>query len=160
MPLEQTSISFPDPDKILLDRNAQAGYRCNCCGQFVKIYTRKLNSSMAQVLILIYRSGKTDYFHVEDYLKSLNKASLRADFHKLRYWGLLKKKIENREDNSPRNGFYRITPSGIMFVESKIQVKEAVLIFNNEFMGFSGNDVSIDECLGRKFSYSELMGTV
>ena len=49
------------------------------------------------------KSGKTDCFHVEDWLKSLNRGDLRADFHKLRYWGLLKKKIHTREDGSPRN---------------------------------------------------------
>jgi hypothetical protein len=112
---------------------------------------------MAQVLILIYKSGKLDFLHVEDMLKYLNKGDLRADFHKLRYWGLLKKKYENREDGSARNGFYRISPSGIMFVEGKIKVKEAVLIQNNEFKGYTGEDISIHEALGNKFSYSELM---
>ena len=133
------------------------GYKCSCCGQFVKTYHRKLNSSMAQVLILIYKSGKTDCFHVEDWLKSLNRGDLRADFHKLRYWGLLKKKIHTREDGSPRNGFYRITPSGIMFVEGKTTVQEKILIFNNEFQGFEGEQINIYQALGNKFDYKELM---
>lgn len=140
----------------LLD-NKSIGYRCPCCQQFVKEYARKLNSSMAQVLILIYKSGKTDFFHVENWLKSLNKGDLRADFHKLRYWGLLKKKVENREDGSARNGFYRITPMGIMFVEMKITVPEKILVFNNEFKGYSGKEINIIDALSNKFSYSELM---
>lgn len=133
------------------------GFKCSCCGQFVKTYHRKLNSSMVQVLILIYRSGKLDYFHVENFLKSLNKGDLRADFHKLRYWGLIKKKVEQREDGSARNGFYRITPAGIMFVEGKITVRGTILIFNNEFQGFEGENINIYQALGNKFDYNQLM---
>lgn len=146
--MNQLTMTFPDKS---------AGYICPCCGQFVKEYTRKLNSSMARVLILIYQSGKLDFFHIENYLKSLNKGDLRADFHKLRYWGLLKKKIENREDGSTRNGFYKISPMGIMFVEGKTTVHENILIFNNEFKGFIGRQINIFEAIGNKFSYEELM---
>lgn len=148
MAYQQTEIAYP---------NRSDGYRCPCCNQFVKEYARKLNSSMARVLILIYQSGNTDFFHVEDFLKSLNRGDLRADFHKLRYWGLLKKKVENREDGSARNGFYKITPMGIMFVEGKIGVPEKILVFNNEFKGYEGSEISIIHALGNKFSYSELM---
>lgn len=144
----QIALTFPDKT---------AGYRCPCCGQFVKEYARKLNSSMARVLILIYQSGNFEYLHVEDFLKKLNRGDLRADFHKLRYWGLLKKKIENREDGSARNGFYKISPLGIMFVEGKLTVNEKILIFNNEFKGFTGNQINIHQALGNKFSYKELM---
>lgn len=148
MTYQQTNITFPD---------RSSGYRCQCCGQFVKEYARKLNSSMARVLILIYKSGNFDYLHVEDFLKKLNRGDLRADFHKLRYWGLLKKKIENREDGSARNGFYQITTSGIWFVEGKVTVQEKILVFNNDFKGFAGDQINIHQALGNKFSYKELM---
>lgn len=148
MSYEQSVMSFPDADK---------GYKCSCCGQFVKTYHRKLNSSMARVLILIFQTGRTDYFHVEQFLKNSNKGDLRADFHKLRYWQLLRKKVENREDGSARNGFYKITPSGIMFVEGKIKVPEKILIYNNEFKGYEGKEIHIIEALGNKFNYDELM---
>lgn len=144
----QSEINFPDKN---------TGYICSCCGQFVKVYHRRLNSSMAMVLILIYRSGKLDYFHVENWLKSIGKSNLRADFHKLRYWGLLKKKIEDRKDGSDRNGFYRITPSGIMFVEVKITVPEKALIFNNKLQGFEGDEINIYQALGNNFDYNKLM---
>src|SRR5690348_17701806 len=92
-----------------IDEKKKAGYVCQCCGQFVKMYSRPFLSSMALVLIAIYKSGKTDFFHVERFLKNLNRGDLRGDFHKARFWGLLEKKIELRADNSPRNGFYKIT---------------------------------------------------
>lgn len=148
MTYQQTNITFPD---------RSSGYRCPCCGQYVREYARKITSSMARVLIILYRNGNFDYIHVENLLKSLNKSHLRADFHKLRYWGLLKKKVENREDGSARNGFYQITTSGIWFVEEKITVQEKILIFNNEFKGFSGEQINIHQALGNKFSYKELM---
>ena len=133
------------------------GYICPSCSLFVKRYTRKLNSSMALVLIEIYRSGEKDYIHVENFLKKINKPGLRADFHKLVHWNLLAKKIEKREDDSKRNGFYKITLQGEMFVEGKITVPESVLIFNGEFEGFKGKQVNIIDVLGTKFNYKELM---
>ena len=75
-----------------------AGFNCECCGQYCKAYHRKLNSSMAVVLILIHKFGKTGFFHVENWLKEIKRPELRADYHKLRFWGLLEAKTETRED--------------------------------------------------------------
>lgn len=140
-----------------IDEKKKAGYVCQCCGQFVKMYSRPFLSSMALVLIAIYKSGKTDFFHVERFLKNLNRGDLRGDFHKARFWGLLEKKIELRADNSPRNGFYKITGRGILFVEGKLSIPERILIFDNKFMGYEGKEVTILDVLGKKFDYSELM---
>lgn len=133
------------------------GYKCPCCEQFVKVYCRKINSSMARVLMLIYNSGKRDFFHVENWLKEIGKPELRADFHKLRFWSLLEKKIEDREDGSNRNGYYKLTGRGIMFAENKVTAAKNVYIFNNKVLGFNGESVNIIQALGDKFSYDELM---
>lgn len=133
------------------------GFKCPHCNQFVKLYVRKLNSSMALVLLLLWKSGKTDFIHVEDYLKSINRANLRADFHKLVFWSLLERKKELREDNSPRNGFYKLTGRGIAFAENKLTVPAAVKIYNNHAEGFEGMEINIVEALGEKFNYAELM---
>lgn len=135
------------------------GFKCKCCGQYCKLYTRKLNSSMSAVLILLWKSGKTDYIHVENYLKSINKAHLRADFHKLVWWNLLERKKELREDSSPRNGFYKITGRGIAFAEGKLTVPKSVKIYNNQFQGFEGDEITIHDALGNRFNYQELMNT-
>lgn len=110
---------------------------------------------MAMVLMLVYRSGKRDFFHIENWLKEIGKPELRADFHKLRFWNFIEKKVEDRKDGSNRNGFYKITGRGIMFCEDKITAKEKVLIYNNEFLGFEGKDISIKDV--SSFDYNELM---
>lgn len=133
------------------------GYTCECCGLYVKMYQRKLLASMCLVLIDIYKSGKRDYLHVENWLKERGKSNWRGDFHKLVFWGLLEKKPERREDGSPRNGFYKLTGRGILFVEEKLEVREKILLFDNKFEGFEGKEVTIREALGNKFNYDELM---
>lgn len=130
---------------------------CNCptCGQYVKTYHRKINKSMAIVLMLVYRSGKRDFFHIENWLKVIDRPELRADFHKLRFWNFIEKKIEDRKDGSNRNGFYKITGRGIMFCEGKITAKEKAIIYNNQFLGFEGKDITIKDV--SSFDYNELM---
>jgi hypothetical protein len=45
--------------KTALQAGLRKGVICACCGQFAKIYKRKLNSSMARTLITFYRRAKT-----------------------------------------------------------------------------------------------------
>lgn len=140
----------------MTEQDIDSGYTCQCCGQFVKRYSRKLNSSMALTLIEILKSGKREFFHVENFLKQIGRPELRADYHKLRFWGFLEKQIGERLDGSPRNGFYKITGRGIAFAENKITAPKKALILNNELHGFEGEDVTISQCT--RFNYSELMG--
>lgn len=134
------------------------GHICPCCGQLVKTYKRSLNCSMALVLIYMNRFNKMDFFHVEDWLKGIGKPELRADFHKLRFWGLLEAKVATREDGSKRNGYYKITGRGIAFSEGKLTVPEKAIIYNNKFQGFEGEEIDIRKALGKKFNFDELMG--
>ncbi len=137
--------------------NSDKGYTCPCCGRFVKTYRRRLNASMAYVLLLLYRGNK-GFIHVENYLKEKGcPAPLRADFHKLVYWRFLEKLNEDRADGSPRNGYYKITGQGIMFCEGKITAHEYVLIYNNKFQGWDGEEITIQKALRNKFNYNELM---
>lgn len=141
-----------------MEKDFNKGFVCDCCGQFVKAYHRKLNTSMAVVLLLMYRFGKKDFFHVEQWLKEIGRPELRADFHKLRFWNLIEAKVADREDGSKRNGFYKITGRGIMFCESKLAVKETVVLYNNKFQHFEGNEITIQQALRNKFNYNELIG--
>ncbi len=148
MAIIQNELSFPD---------RKVGYTCSCCGLFVKEYHRKINASMCVVLLLLYRSGKRDFTHVENWLKEIGKSSLRADYHKLRFYGLIEAKKEQRNDSSNRNGYYKLTGLGLLFCEQKIKVKEVCVIFDNKCQGFDGKEVDIVDALGTKFSYKDLM---
>lgn len=153
------------PDHTLVEAkkhlraNWERGVECPCCGQFVKLYKRKLTSAMAYVLILMSRRSGTDYFHVENWLKTENTpASLRGDFPKLRYWGLIEAQAGKRSDGSSRLGFYRITQAGRDFVAGNSTIPSHAHLFNQKFLGLTGDLIDIRTALESKFSYDELMG--
>jgi len=135
---------------------AAKGFTCGHCGQFVKLYRRKLNSNMALTLLLLYRSGKRDFVHIENFMQELG-YKRSGDFSYLVHWKFLEKKSGNREDGSTRNGHYKLTGLGIMFAEGKITAREKIMIFNNKFEGFDGGEVDIRTALTEKFNYEELM---
>jgi hypothetical protein len=135
------------------------GTICPCCNQFSKEYNRKLNSGMARTLIHIYKSSeskKGEWLHVKDYLR--RKEYLNShDWTLLKFWGLIEPKIEEREDGSNRNGFYKITINGIDFVNNILKVKSHIRIYNGECLGLSGDLISIKQALNNKFDYEKLM---
>lgn len=132
------------------------GFICNCCGLFVKRYRRSLNCNMALALIVLYRSNMRGFVHLENLMQ--NKGYNRCgDASYLIHWRFLERCNGERSDGSSRNGKYKITSSGLMFVEGKIKAKESVLIFNNRMEGFVGDEITIEQALGKKFNYSQLM---
>lgn len=136
--------------------NTDDGYDCPHCHRLIKRYRRCLNSNMALTLIHLYKSGKRDWVHVEKFLQE-NNHPRSGDFHKLVLWGLLDKMEGDREDGSPRNGYYRLNGKSLMFVEGKLSVPKTAKILNGTFEGFEQPHVYIQQCLGEKFNYSELM---
>jgi hypothetical protein len=144
--------------KFFLQENYENGCECPACGQYAKKYTRKITSSMAYGLILLVKSNKTDFFHVEDFLKLQNcPSSIRGDISKLRYFGLLEKLELIREDGSNRAGYYKVTQKAIQFVNNLTTVPESCFIYNDTLLGFSENHVNIVGALSNKFNYNELM---
>lgn len=132
------------------------GYTCPCCNQFVKLYKRTFNCNMALAAIHLYHNREKGFIHLE---KSLQKAGLQrcGDASYLRHYRLIEASPEQRRDGSNRNGFYKITGAGILFVEMKFKVPKHFLTFNNKCENFEGESIGILEALGEKFNYSELM---
>lgn len=144
--------------KDRVDAALTEGIVCPCCGQFSKMYRRKLNNGMAWSLIQIAKyfstSAPDEWLHVERYLKSDSRA---AEISKLRFWGLLEDSPQARDDGCPHSGFWKITQKGRLFVSCEIRVPSHVFIFNNTCYGHSETDTDIRECLGDRFNYEELM---
>jgi hypothetical protein len=148
--------------KIFLKDYREEGAICPCCDQYVRLYRRKITSAMAYGLILLPRrciDNGGHWIHVENYLKSLSNipASIRGDIAKLRHFGLIEAKQEDRDDGSSRNGFYRMTGRGMSFARGKLFAPESVFIYNNKVEGYSDKQISIHYALGNKFDYDELM---
>lgn len=137
-----------DPDK---------GYNCPCCGQFCKRYRRKLNANMAVVMIALYRKKKFGFIKVEEFMR-LQGYQRSGDFPYLVHWGMLEKMQGKREDGSSKNGFYKLTDKGREFVMHRITVPQILVILNGKIEGLEGKLVSIEDALGKKFNYREIMG--
>ncbi len=147
MALKQLELPIPDADK---------GYTCPHCGQYCKRYYRHFNSNMAIALIVLYRNLDKGFVHLENLMKEAGYKRC-GDASYLRHYRLIEKKEGNRDDGSPRNGMYKITSAGIMFVEGKTKVKKKYIIYNNKHEGFEGDEITIQDALGTKFDYRQLM---
>lgn len=139
------------------EKDYDKGFTCDCCGAYCKRYTRSFNANMAMCLILLYRFNINGFIKVEDFLIK-NGQKRCGDFSYLTHYGYLERQKVKREDGSPRNGYYRLTSFGVMFVEGKINAREKFMILNNKFEGFAAGEIDIRKALGKKFNYDDLMG--
>lgn len=149
--------------KAYLRKNYMVGVDCPCCTQHVQFYRRPITSAMAYALYLLFiknydAKDKYEWVHVEEYLKGIQcPSSIRGDFAKLKYWGLIEQQPGKREDESVRNGYYRITPLGQQFTLGVITVPSHVYLFKNKVYAKSEKMVSFRTCLKKRFNYDALM---
>jgi hypothetical protein len=131
------------------------GARCPCCGQFAKIYRRRVHATMARELIAIWREAGCDWVHLPTLLKTTGAHG--GDTIKVKYWNLIEPDNETREDGSTRTGWWRLTDSGRAFVLGEKSIPKYVMIYNEQSYGFSEDMVTIRDALGAKFDYQALM---
>lgn len=136
--------------------NADDGYPCPHCHRLIKRYTRKLNSNMALAMIALYKYSKGEFVHLEKFL-SKHGYQRCGDASYLVYYGFLEKRKGVRADGSERNGMYKLTGRGLLFVENKITASKKFKIMYNMFEGFEGDQITIQQALGAKFNFNELM---
>lgn len=143
-----------------IDSHIEKGVHCPCCGQFCKLYRRKIHSAMAAGLCWIYqyylKHPTADWIHLSEFFVRLGRDS--SDTAKLRHWGLLEAKGGVRDDGSDRVGYYRITELGQHFVEERVAVPKYIWIHNQQVWGVDGTKtIMIRDALGEKFRYDDLM---
>jgi hypothetical protein len=162
--VDPTTISLAEASAWVMEQHKK-GAVCPACHQLAKRYKRKLNSSMAYALLLIYRHFKThtEWLHVPEYLEKVcntGPTKRGGDWAKMVHWGLIvSKDDETRADGSKRVGFYKITQKGIDFVRGRIRVPKHAFIYAQKCIAMSPEDTSISEALGDRFNYSELMAS-
>lgn len=136
----------------------EEGVECPCCHQWVRLYKRKLTSSMVKALKLMYDAPR-GWMHVERYLKEQPIGpSVRGDFPKLRYWGLIEPKPADNPKfpDAVEPGYYRITDKGIAFVNGAVRVFERVKIYNDKFYGFEGKEIDYNTAKGNQFDIKDV----
>jgi hypothetical protein len=131
---------------------ADAGVPCPCCTQFVKVYTRPINSGMAHALIQMWKHAGTEWF----YLPNITSRWQGRDEACLKYWGLIEELQEKRDDGG-RKGWWRVTERGQEFVKRSLRVQKYARIYDNRVLSLTGEMITIVDALGEKFNYQELM---
>ena len=127
------------------------GARCPCCTQFAKVYRRKVNSAMARALIYQYRTAGMEYAQTTRLCPWTHEAA------QLSWWGLLEEEPVRRDDGG-RSSWWRVTELGARFARNEILIPKYALIYDGRLQRMdSEKRVSIVDCLGVKFNYSELM---
>jgi len=141
-----------------IEDNWHDGSDCPCCGQYVKLYRRKLNSSMARGLIELYRwsleKGEQTWAKIRDDLDVPE--LLSRQIPTTRYWGLVERSGDAADDGNPSQGLYRLTDLGRAFVNGKVAVPMRAYVYNDKLRGRSKQTCTIVDALTEKFSYSEL----
>lgn len=155
--------------KDWLRTRAKKGARCPCCKQYVKIYKRPLGAPMARWLIWLVRTW--DHKFEPCMLKTVDNAAwidIRlspvrgGDYAKLLHWGLVQHKLDvlekkNGAKDTRDSGFWRPTFKGIDFVKGGTQMASHVYLYDNVKIGEEKQLISIQDALGKKHSYKELM---
>lgn len=139
--------------KKYLRENYEEGCNCPVCDQIVKLYKRKLNSGMARTLVEMYRYGD-EFIHVKNRLREANLPNTH-DFTLLRHWKLIE--APDEETKGQASGLWRITEKGREFCRGNVVVNKHVLIAVNRLQGFSEDKTTIQDSLGSKFNWEELM---
>jgi len=143
--------------KMYLLHNGRKGVSCPCCGQFVKLYKRKFSTVMARGLISLHHLCKNnnDYHHVSTIMSKISPTGSN-DFSKLRYYGFIEEEL-NTNTSKKTSGNWRITDAGVKFVHKQLLAREYMLIYNTKLKGLEGNSINIEDALGNKFNYQQLM---
>lgn len=137
--------------KAWLRTKVDKGGTCPVCEQHVQVYRRKLNSGMARSLIQMYRAGGRDYIHLPTTIGARSREE-----GKLRYWGLVEEAPVEREDGG-RAGYWRVSAVGELFVLGQTKVYSHARVYNGKCLGLVGDMISIQDALGSRFDYRELM---
>lgn len=153
-------------EKKRLRAEFHKGTKCACCGQSVKLYKRKINSGMALFLIGLWRLecrhqetlpgmiGR-EFFSNKQVMNEMDLTASSLDYSVMKHFGIIEPRIS--EGGKKDSGYWRLTREGIDFVANGKKVNKHVLIFDNKKQGFSDEFTTIQEALGDKFDFQELM---
>lgn len=136
--------------------NAGKQVVCPCCQGLAQRYKRSIGSTMALLLIRTYWATREGgWVHIQSRTDAKG-----GDYAKLRFWGLVEARGDKKQDDSNSSGYWRITDLGSAFVERRIKVYRYVYVYQGQYLGYDPDPrsvVSIDQSLGKRFKYDELM---
>ena len=156
-----------------LESRLLTGAKCPCCNQFARVYKRKLNVSMARFLIWLVRSeaktlsvmasvnrtqqGTYKTSDRQNLWTDIRKCEVRGgDYAKLVHWGLARAKV-NDDTKKRTSGFWQTTKLGRRFAYREVSLPSHVFLYDSQVIGYFDTRITIDQALGERFDYRELM---
>ncbi len=137
--------------KDYLRENWEDGVNCPCCKQMVKLYKRKLTTTMMLGLIDLNKHTQQPV-HIKE-IKVVN----GGEFAQMKRWGLIED--DKNDDLTKRtSGQWSITQKGKDFLNGMIRIPKYVFTYNGQTMKYSSELTDAKSALGDKFNYNELMG--
>lgn len=143
------------------------GTECPCCSQRVKLYRRRVNSGMAEILVALAREtvrrrisvAHLPWVHVErDIVRGNEKLQGARDWSTLKFWDV----IEPLDDGQGRRtaGEWRITEKGLWVVAhpDRPLLWDWIAVFNDRPRERSDEMRSLRDALQRPFSWQEVVG--
>lgn len=128
----------------------ERGVTCGNCGQWCKVYRRRLHHGTAVALIHLYRDG--GFVHWNSIQKMAKVSSAGVQMGLLRWWGLAE---------SDKKGNWNLTEKGRAFVRGELRVRKYVYTYAGKVIEPpEGDDETVDihDVINHSFDYAEMMG--
>lgn len=144
--------------KKYLEDNRKDGVECPACGVFYREYKWTFYSTAARGLILLNRlGGAEDYVFTGD-LKQKYGFKGQGDCSRWRFFGLATED-RDRKSNTGRAGYWKLTPLGVDFINGRATIPKKVYVVHSKPTRSEGPHVTVQQALGKRFDYDELMST-
>lgn len=129
---------------------------CPTCGRYAQVYFRRIHTSVALQLIQAYKlGGDTMYIHTSKLIAK--GTSGVGDFSKAKYWKLIDE-MPHTPAEKKSSGYWKLTDLGVEFVLHGLKIQKFAVVYDDKVIDMKGALLSIEDCLGDKFDYGELMG--
>lgn len=131
---------------------------CLCCHRSARVAKLRVHSTLARMLISIYVYSKDmdgGWVHLESFRPK--KHGSGRDFCILKHWGLTQPKAAAIDEDKNSSGYWRLTEAGRLFVEGGSRISKNIFTLDDMVIKKSDEQVSIQDCLTKKFSWQELI---
>ena len=143
--------------RLAVLENREKGITCPCCDKFARSYRRKFNATMTRSLIWLVRSWKNTQTWV-DVPSTAPRWLVRSNqLPTVRWWDLIER-CPNDNPEVKHSGLWRPTQKGLEFAYKRIKIPAKALTYDGKVIALEGDLVTIEDTLGTKFDYAELMG--
>lgn len=149
-PCEADATTEVSEVRVPLGAHSKEGSDCPHCGQYMRVYVRKLNRNMMLFLRSLARKpGEWVSFRECEFTS--------RDYPYVSFWGLAVTRVDANDGTKRASGFWKITQKGLDFLAARLAVPSHVHVYNNKVVGWSDTVTTASQAYGEDFDYSELM---